>query len=79
MKKQYEPDHLEQAVAYFVEECGEALAAAGKLLRWGPESVNPELPVEQQEANIDWLLREMRDVATAIKRVRKFVEMGGGA
>ena len=41
-------------LAHFVEECGEALAAAGKAQRWGPDSVNPELTADQQEANVDW-------------------------
>lgn len=49
----------------FIEECGEALAAAGKTMRWGLDSVNPELPREQQETNEAWLRREIADVQDA--------------
>lgn len=69
-RQKYEPKTMEQRLGYLVEECGEVLAAAGKSLRWGLESVNPELPVPQQEKNRDWLLREMTDLEQAILRVR---------
>ena len=71
MKPQYEPTHDTQAVAYLCEECGEVLAAAGKSLRWGLDSVNPEL--DNPETNREWLLRELVDLEGAIKRVRAFV------
>ena len=58
------------ALAHLVEECGEVLAAAGKCQRWGMDSVNPELPAEQQETNRDWLLRELADLEGAIIRLR---------
>jgi hypothetical protein len=72
-KPEYEPTDTHQAISYLVEECGEVLAAAGKTLRWGLWSYNPELPVEQREFNIDWLLREMADIDSALSRVRKFI------
>ncbi len=50
---------FDKCLAHVVEECGEVLAAAGKTQRWGPHSVNPLLPVEQQETNINWLRREI--------------------
>lgn len=59
------------ALAHVVEECGEVLAAAGKCQRWGMDSVNPELPPEDQEANRDWLSRELDDLEGAIARLRK--------
>jgi NTP pyrophosphatase (non-canonical NTP hydrolase) len=74
MKPWYEPESAEQAIAYLIEECGEVLSAAGKTLRWGLASVNPELPSEQREENRDWLLREMKDLAGAVKRVRSFLK-----
>lgn len=79
MKPEYEPADERQAVAYLIEECGEVLAAAGKSLRWGLESVNPELAPEEQETNRDWLLREMKDLSGAVRRVRTFLrdESGG--
>lgn len=58
------------ALAHFIEECGEALAAAGKCQRWGMESVNPELPPTLQETNRQWLLRELEDLDGAITRLR---------
>jgi hypothetical protein len=57
---------LSHRLAHFVEEAGEALAAAGKTQRWGLESVNPLLPAAQQETNRIWLLRELRDVRSAV-------------
>ena len=58
MKPQYEPKTNLQRLGYVVEECGEVLQAIGKTIRWGLESVNPELPPEQQESNAAWILRE---------------------
>jgi len=76
MKPEYEPVCLQQAVAYLIEECGEVLAAAGKTLRWGSESFNPELPPSQRELNRDWLDHEMTDLSGAVKRVRQFLAAG---
>jgi len=59
------------ALSHVVEECGEVLAAAGKCQRWGMDSVNPELPPEDQETNRDWLSRELDDLEGAIGRLRK--------
>lgn len=70
MKPQYKPETDEQKLGYFVEECGEALAAVGKTLRWGLDGVNPELPEEEQETNRRWVLRELRDLTRAIRYVR---------
>ena len=41
----------------------------GKTIRWGLDSVNPELPIEQQETNKEWLIRELVDLQNAIKIV----------
>lgn len=57
---------LSMRLGYLVEECGEVLAAAGKTLRWGPQSVNPTIPIPDQEPNIDWLRREFADLKHAI-------------
>lgn len=70
MKPEYEPKTTLARLGYLVEECGEVLAAAGKTIRWGIDSVNIELPHEQQETNRDWLLRELSDLEGAIQRVR---------
>ena len=69
----YEPKNTGQKIGYLVEACGGVLAAAGKCVRWGFESVNPELPAGDQETNREWLLRELRDLETAIHLVRAAV------
>ena len=66
----YLQDGFEKQLAHFIEECGEALAAAGKTQLWGPWSVNPELPKNKQETNLAWLDRELQDVEGAIRRLR---------
>lgn len=81
-KPEYEPRTEIQRLGYLVEESGEMLvelaalggrmgkmlAALGKTLRWGPQSVNPELPPEEQETNVEWLIREAEDLRAAIDR-----------
>ena len=67
----YIREDFNSQLGHIIEECGEAIAAAGKIVRFGPLSVNPELPPEKREANIDWLKRELTDVKTAIERFEK--------
>lgn len=62
---------LGNVLGRFIEECGEALAAAGKTVRFGWESVNPDLPQAEQETNEDWLAREVEDLEDAIQRLKK--------
>lgn len=76
MKDQYKPKTWLAAMGKLVEECGEVQAAVGKTLRWGPDSVNPELPQEQQETNRDWILRELCDLEESIAIAREWL---GGA
>lgn len=57
-------------LGHLIEEAGEMLAAAGKTLRWGKHSTNPELPPNERKTNLAWLIREMDDVETAIKRLK---------
>jgi hypothetical protein len=66
-------DGFDKRLAHFIEECGEALAAAGKTQRWGALSVNPLLPPEQREANIFWLVRELSDVRETIDRLEECI------
>ena len=42
---------FDSSLGHFIEECGEVLAAAGKTVRFGPLSVNPLLPEQDQETN----------------------------
>lgn len=67
--EEFRPTDLQGALAHLIEECGEVLAAAGKIgnvlaaagktVRFGFDSVNPLIPVEERETNAAWLLREM--------------------
>jgi hypothetical protein len=61
----------DQRLGHLVEEFGEVLAAIGKIMSFGWYSVNPLLPPEEQEANIDWFLRELDDAELAIRRLRE--------
>ena len=69
--ERYRPKTDVQKLGKLVEECGEALAAAGKTMRWGLDSTNPELPPEQQETNAAWLARELCDLEEAIGFARE--------
>jgi hypothetical protein len=64
-RPEYKPKDAGQVLAYFVEECGEVLAAAGKTQRWGWLSSNPELPPEERETNAAWIGRELGDLLVA--------------
>lgn len=75
MKECYRPHTFDQKLGYLIEECGEVMAAAGKTIRWGLASVNPELPPEDQETNKDWLVRELRDLKNAIAIIEAELEM----
>jgi|SRR5581483_6944959 len=59
------------AVGKTVEELGELNAALGKTLRWGWDSVNPELPQHQRETNLVWVKREIADVRGALDNLER--------
>lgn len=67
------PEYIQPGIyataAHAAEEAGELIQALGKLMRFGPYSVNPELPVEQQEENFIWLVREWTDLVAAMDRL----------
>lgn len=71
------PGDAHFALAHVAEECGELCAAIGKTLRWGLDSVNPLLPVAEQETNAAWVIREMADLRSALDRLE--AEMTGAA
>ena len=62
--------NLGNPLGKFIEECGEALAAAGKTIRFGYDSYNPELGTNK-ETNEEWLQREINDLEEAIVRLRR--------
>lgn len=74
MQSKYIVHDFEHCLGHVVEECGETLAAAGKTLRWGWWSANPELPRDQQETNLTWLKREMGDLKRAIGRLEELID-----
>lgn len=50
----------------FNEECAEAIKEACKTLLYGPDSVNPDLPAENQITNIRALEEEISDIFAAV-------------
>ncbi len=72
----YLPKDFDGCLAHFIEECGEVLAAAGKTVRFGAAMVNPELPLAEQEKNIDWLRRELNDLKETIRRLQICIDKG---
>lgn len=65
--------HKGTRLGKFIEECGEAIAAAGKCERFGLDSYNPLLPEDQREKNRDWLKRELADLKEAISMLEKYL------
>lgn len=65
---------FDKQLSHAIEECGEFLAAAGKTQRWGIYSVNPLLPENKQELNINWLYRELNDVLEVLDRLKHTIE-----
>jgi hypothetical protein len=78
MDPRFMQDGFDKRLSHFIEECGEALAAAGKTQRWGAASVNPLLPEHQQETKLCWLRREVADVKKAIKQLEEAIEQDFG-
>lgn len=68
-KAEYLQNGIEKKLDHLAEECGEFIAAYGKMRRWGALSYNPELPLEERELNIDWVMREAEDVLEAAIRL----------
>lgn len=77
MIPKYKPTTLGMALGYLVEESGEVLAAAGKSLRWGLLSFNPDLPPSERETNLLWLKRELLDLERAIRFIRDGLDQAG--
>lgn len=79
-RSNFYPTTFEGWLFKLLEEMGEVAAAAGKNGRFGPWSVNPLLPPNQQEANIVWLRRELADLKVALVEVEKHLDLyDGGA
>lgn len=68
---------FEKRLAHAIEECAEFIQAATKIQRWGPNSVNPLLPPEQQETNLAWMCREMVDARLAFNSLEEAMAKEG--
>lgn len=76
MKPGYEPKTLLGSLHWLCEESHEAGGAIAKTLRFTEErgislahslfSYNPDVPVEERELNIAWILRECDDLLAAL-------------
>lgn len=69
----YFKNDFNSCLGHAIEECGEFLAAAGKLQRHGAESYDPTVSVDKRESNMDWMKREMRDVREAMLRLERAI------
>ncbi len=69
MDERFLPTTHEAKLARVIEECGEVIQMYGKCMRHGYYSVNPLLPPEEQETNMDALYRELNDLQDALKRL----------
>jgi hypothetical protein len=67
-------EDFEGRIAHAIEEAGEFIQAAGKTLRFGYNSVNPDLPKGEQIKNIDWLMSEVLDAKQALERLQASYE-----
>ena len=72
-QNKYRPKTMNDAIAWLSEECGETVAAIGKVGRWGLSGSNPELPEEERELNGDAVLREIQDVKKSLALAEKFL------
>jgi NTP pyrophosphatase (non-canonical NTP hydrolase) len=73
MDARYVPDDLDGCLSRLIEECGEVLAAAGKIQRFGWLGGHPDLDPETREKNVEWLLRELEDLSDAQRRLKNAV------
>ena len=69
MDFQFLPEDFDGKLSHLIEECGEVIAAIGKIQRFGIDNANPKLPTDQQETNREQLRRELKDLKHAISRV----------
>lgn len=72
------PEYIQPGVnataAHAAEEAAELITALAKTLRFGPWSVNPSLPKEEQENNFHWVVREWVDLVEAMDRFTSAVQ-----
>ena len=66
MRPEWHPLTTAQKLGYLVQEAGEVQAAVGKTLLLGLDSLNPELPPEQQRTNKKWVLSEREELQGSV-------------
>lgn len=74
MKNKYLQDELDKKLFHAMEECGEFIQAASKMLRWGAFSYNPELPQSERISNMDWVMEEARNVLESVERFKTAID-----
>ena len=77
MDQKWLPTTIESQLAHVIEECGEVLAAAGKIQRFGWNNFNPDAPKDERESNFRVLLREMDDLEQAMRSLRQGMKERG--
>lgn len=77
MNPKYRPETATQAISHIVESAGQVTAAFGKLHRFGPHSVNPELSAAEQVENGRCLLDEIRDLHLACRHFNHLALLAG--
>ena len=65
---------LAHSAPHAIEEMAECTQAIAKALRWGWHSVNPLLPEADQETNLAWVRREMKDTWDALLRLQRALD-----
>lgn len=64
-----------ERLAYLIEECGEVIQAATKVLRHGYASINPNKPSDG--SNRTQLARELGDVSRALRQMLTCGDLNG--
>ena len=60
----------QEILVRIMEESGELIQAVSKVLRWGWQSFNPELPISARTFNHEAMKREYDDLNRQINRLR---------
>ncbi len=68
-------DAEDERLALLIEECGEVIQSACKILRHGYESTNPKIP--HSETNREALQRELGDLSHAVRRMADADDISG--
>jgi len=73
MTPEYLPQTIDKTLSHLIEEMGEVQKCVGKIQRFGWESYNPLVDVEDRETNKEALIRELKDLKFCIIRLEKYI------